>query len=83
MLFYRITLMLKEILNDTLKRNGKWSSTLFTMFSAWKSSLIMAWIDFGMNGFIIRWEVWAVLVSVGAGIKITDAISKKIKPPLE
>lgn len=73
---------LYKMLTETLKRDGKYSSTLVTMFTAWGSSLLMAWIDFAMHGWIVRWEVWIVLVSVGAGIKITDAISKKVKPTI-
>ena len=68
--------VLKEILQDTLKKDGKWSRTSMTMFSAWALSLSMAMFDFFVNG--LKYDVWVTLVVVATGIKITDAWSKKI-----
>ena len=68
--------ILREILQDTLKKDGKWSRTSLTMFSAWIVSLSMAMFDFFFNG--LKYDVWVTLVVVATGIKITDAWSKKI-----
>jgi len=66
----------KEILEDTLKRNGKWSRTSLTMFSSWFIALVMAILDFCFNG--LRFDVWLGLISVSIGSKISDSLSKKI-----
>lgn len=68
--------VLREILHDTLKKDGKWSRTSMTMFSAWALSISMAMFDFFFNG--LKYDVWVTLVVVATGIKITDAWSKKI-----
>jgi len=66
-----------QIINDTLKKEGKFSRTSLTMFSAWFVSLVMSTIDFVFNG--LRFDVWCVLVGVAMGSKITDSFSKKIE----
>jgi hypothetical protein len=66
----------KEIVNDTLKRNGKWSRTSLTMLSSWLIALVMAILDFCFNG--LRFDVWLGLISVSIGSKISDSLSKKI-----
>lgn len=81
MLSYRTKSMLKEILNDTLKREGKWSSTLLTMLLFSLSVFFYGWIDFFLHGF--NSEVFYSWVAMASGIKITDAFSKKIKPTLQ
>ena len=68
--------MFKEIVNDTLKRNGKWSRTSLTMLSSWLIALVMAILDFCFNG--LRFDVWLGLISVSIGSKISDSLSKKI-----
>ena len=69
--------IIKEIINDTLKKNGKFSRTSLTMFSAWCVGLVMSIIDFSFNG--LRFDVWCVLIGVAMGSKITDSYSKKIQ----
>ena len=68
--------IIKEIVNDTLKRNGKWSRTSLTMFTSYFVALLMSIIDFAFNG--LRFDVWCVLMGVAMGSKITDSYSKKI-----
>lgn len=68
--------IIKEIVNDTLKKNGKWSRTSLTMFTSYFVSLVMSIIDFAFNG--LRFDVWCVLIGVAMGSKITDSFSKKI-----
>ena len=68
--------IIKEIVNDTLKKNGKWSRTSLTMFTSYFVALLMSCIDFAFNG--LRFDVWCVLIGVAMGSKITDSFSKKI-----
>ena len=68
--------MFEEIINDTLKRNGKWSRTSLTMFVTLFVALTMSIIDFAFNG--LRFDVWLTLMGVAMGSKITDSVSKKI-----
>ena len=72
--------MLKEILKDTLQRDGKYSSTLVTMFVFSLSTLLYGWADFILHGF--NSEVFYSFVALASGIKIADAFSKKVKPVL-
>lgn len=81
MLSYRTKSMLKEILNDTLKREGKYSSTLVTMFVFSLSTLLYGWVDLILHGF--NQEVFFCFVGLASGIKIADAFSKKVKPTLQ
>lgn len=68
--------IIKDIANDTLKRNGKWSRTSLTMFVTLFVALVMSTIDFAFNG--LRFDVWATLMGIALGSKITDSYSKKI-----
>lgn len=68
--------IIKNIVRDTLKRNGKWSRTSLTMLSSWLIALVMAILDFCFNG--LRFDVWLGLISVSIGSKISDSLSKKI-----
>ena len=67
---------MKDIVNDTLKVDGKWSRTSLTMLTAWVMVLWMAFADFIDKG--LRYDVWATLTAVATGIKIADAYTKKI-----
>jgi len=71
-----MTSILKDIFNDTLKREDKYSSTLVTMFVFSLSVLLYGWLDLFMHGF--NSEVFFAWVGMASGIKITDAYSKKI-----
>lgn len=73
--------LLSEILNDTLKRNGRFSSTLVTMFAFSCSVFLYGWVDLFMHGF--NSEVFFAWVGMASGIKITDAFSKKLKPTID
>lgn len=68
--------IIKDIVNDTLKRNGKWSRTSLTMFTSYIIALVMAILDFYFNG--LRFDVWLGLISVSIGSKISDSLSKKL-----
>jgi len=69
--------VLRELLFDTLKKEGRWSRTSLTMFTAWFFALSFAWFDFIDKG--LRFDVWVTLVGVALGSKITDAFSKKLE----
>lgn len=68
--------LISEIANDTLKRDGLWSRTSLTMFTAWIWVIIIASVDYCKSGF--KFEVWCTMVAVALGVKVTDAWSKKI-----
>ena len=68
--------MLKQIIDDTLKKDGKFSRTSLTMFSAWVLVYLIAVIDYIRTGY--RSEVWLTLVAVAVGVKLSDAIGKRI-----
>lgn len=68
---------MKDIINDTLKKEGKWSRTSLTMFSAWLLVVFMVVYDMYKEGF--RYDVFATMVGVALGTKLTDSIGKKIE----
>lgn len=68
--------IIKEIVNDTLKKNGKFSRTSLTMFVTLVVALWMCVVDFVYNG--LRFDIWIGLMSVAIGSKISDSLSKKI-----
>jgi hypothetical protein len=75
-MFVLIASFISDVLNDTLKKDGKWSRTSLTMFSAWIVVVFMSLFDFFKRG--MQFDIWVTLVVVATGIKITDAWSKKI-----
>lgn len=66
-----------SVIDGTLKRDGKHSSTLWTMAISMFLFSFMAFIDFLMNG--INFQIMIILACMATGVKITDAVSKKIK----
>jgi len=73
--------MLKRIFIESTQRNGKFSPTLLTMAVASWSFILYGWADFFKSGY--NSEVFWGFLAVGTGIKITDAVSKKLKPTME
>jgi hypothetical protein len=69
----------KSIIQDTLKKNGKWSTTSLTMFTAWIMTNFIATYDLYTHGY--RWEVFITYVGMSAGIKTMDSVAKKIHTP--
>ena len=65
------------LINDTLKKDGKWSRTSLTMFSAWKLVIFMVIFDLYKEGF--RYDVFVTMVSVALGTKLTDSIGKRVE----
>jgi hypothetical protein len=65
------------LVNDTLKKDGKWSRTSLTMFSAWKLVIFMVLFDLYKEGF--RYDVFATMVGVALGTKLTDSIGKRVE----
>lgn len=69
-------MFIQDIINDTLKKDGKWSRTSLTMATAWWSVLSIYVIDYIRNGF--RMEAFMIMVGVALGSKISDALSTKL-----
>jgi hypothetical protein len=65
------------LINDTLKKDGKWSRTSLTMFSAWKLVIFMVIFDLYKEGF--RYDVFVTMVGVALGTKLTDSIGKRVE----
>lgn len=68
--------LIKEVSNDTLKRDGKWSRTSLTMATAWWASITVFLLDFFKNGF--NEFAFGTMVAVALGSKISDALSNKL-----
>ena len=68
---------MKQIIEDTLKKNGKWSRTSLTMFSAWLIVVTMVIFDMYKEGF--RFDVFVTMVGVALGSKLTDSIGKRVE----
>ena len=80
--FYFVGALLSEIANDTLKKEDdkglkRWSRTSLTMLTAWVITCYIALSDFHKHGY--NSEVFWIMSAIAVGVKITDAISKKIK----
>jgi len=63
-----------DIINDTLKKNGKWSRVSLTMCTAFWLGNFYAIYDFFKNGF--RIEVFLIWMSMATGMKIIDLLDK-------
>jgi len=72
--------LIKQLVDDTLKRDKdgirRFSETKITMFSAWCICVFAYFYDLFTFGF--RTETFIVMVSVATGLKVTDAIGKKL-----
>ena len=68
---------IKNIVRDTLKKEGKWSRTSLTMFSAWNLVVYMVIYDLYKEGF--RYDVFVTMVGVALGTKLTDSIGKRVE----
>ena len=66
-----------SLINDTLKKDGKWSRTSLTMFSSWNLVSFMVIFDLYKEGF--RYDVFATMVGVALGTKLTDSIGKRVE----
>lgn len=66
----------KAIVNDTLKKDGKYSRTSLTMASAWFLVVVTYVYDFIRNG--MHMEAFIIMVGVALGSKISDALSTRL-----
>lgn len=73
-----ILTLVRDIGNDTLKKNGKWSKTAIIATSAWFVVLWSFHYDLINNGF--NETAWMFLGGVALGAPITKAWSKKVDP---
>lgn len=69
-------MVMPKIVKDTLMRDGRFSRTSLTMFTAWVFAIYMALYDLWKDGF--NYEVFLAFVGVALGAKVTDAWSKKM-----
>lgn len=69
------------ILTDTLKEDGQFEPTKISVFVAFNSAILMAWVDFIKNDYRIDYAVWATIF--GYGISATgmymNHLNKKTK----
>ena len=65
------------LINDTLKKDGRWSRTSLTMFSSWLLVVYMVIYDLYKEGF--RYDVFVTMVGVALGTKLTDSVGKRIE----
>lgn len=72
-------LFISKLLSDTLKKEGKWSTTLLTMFTAWIAVLITYLVDFTKNGFKLNETAFGIMVVIALGSKITNSFSNRIE----
>ena len=73
--------IIKEIINDTLKKKSedgskRWSRTSLSMLSAWVTSLSMGIADYIQHG--LNFEVFLVLVSAALSYKGVDGIVNRL-----
>ena len=68
---------IKTLISDTLKKDGKFSRTSLTMFSAWLLVVYMVIYDLYKEGF--RYDVFVTMVGVALGTKLTDSVGKRIE----
>jgi len=73
--------IIKEIINDTLKKKSedgskRWSRTSLSMLSAWVTALSMGIADYIQHG--LNFEVFLVLVSAALSYKGVDGIVNRL-----
>lgn len=68
--------LIRNIAHDTLKKDGKWSRTSLTMFTAWLMVLFMAIFQLAVKGF--DFNIFITFVAVSLGLKPVDAFSQQI-----
>jgi hypothetical protein len=67
---------MRSLIDDTLKKEGKWSRTSLTMFTSYVFSLILAIFDYIHRGF--NFEVFLTYVGLSAGVKLSAAVEKRL-----
>ena len=75
-MFNLVLSAISEIFVDTLTKNGKWSRMSIMMFICFNCAIVMAIIDFCFHG--LRFDVWALILSLAYSTKIIDSYSNKI-----
>jgi hypothetical protein len=67
---------MRRLIDDTLKKEGKWSRTSLTMFTSYVFTLILSSLDYLHRGF--NFEVFLTYVGLSAGVKLSAAIEKRL-----
>lgn len=68
-----------KLFSDTLKKEGKWSTTLLTMATAWFACLLTYLIDFAKGGFKLNETAFCLMLAVALGSKVANSVSNKIE----
>lgn len=69
-----------QIVDDTLKKDGKWSKMSIITATAWAIVIWSFHYDLINNGF--NETAWFGLLAVATGNKVMDAWSKKVDPTI-
>lgn len=77
--FYLNRKTFEAIVNDTLKRDGKWSATYLTMFTAWVAALFAFIVDAVKHNGDVNGAMFGIMVSVALGSKLANSWGKKIE----
>lgn len=68
-----------DIVNDTMKRDGKWDPTRITMFVAFGSILWAFHFD-TIKNLKVNEELFLIMAAIATGVSIARAYSKKLNP---
>ena len=69
--------VIKELLSDTLKKEGKYDSKSIMRFVAFNSSVFVFLADYFTKGY--RFESWVIMITYAFGQTLLTAKSKQIK----
>lgn len=79
MIFWWLIDFISKLFSDTLKKEGKWSTTLLTMGTAWFVCLLTYFLDFVKNGFKLNETAFGIMIVVALGSKVANSFSNKIE----
>lgn len=66
--------LIKQVTNDTMKKDGKWSRTSLTMFSSFWIGVLYS--GYGIYKYGFDPIVFATYMAVATGLKVIDVIDK-------
>jgi hypothetical protein len=66
--------LIRQVINDTMKKEGKWSRTSLTMFSSFWIGVLYS--SYGIYKYGFDPIVFATYMAVATGLKVIDVIDK-------
>ena len=66
--------LIRQVTNDTMKKEGKWSRTSLTMFSSFWIGVLYS--SYGIYKYGFDPIVFATYMAVATGLKVIDVIDK-------